>query len=370
MSRQLGNIKLDVIKLQKMFSEAVIAQAIIAPSRMSGKEAFIDEWAKHKQAVEARYSTTRKGKDVAMKKEDKTPDPTMPVAGTELKYLIWYRDYGAWIKNVSLGTTNDIQLAYRFTLDEITAQGYQKHMVPDSNGSAALVAVPSPEWHEALTCAVFDEEAGEFLSYLGQDAGDMQWTSEEALALAMTLADARTALERVRKAYLEDDSEMDVSNFRVTVSDGPVPDEVLTFVTTKKSALYNAEGVEAAAKKVEEAFAKNTKHYTGSYNADDPVDEFTDALGQHLYDVHTPDKCEGDCPIHGDSMHHMNTWPLVWNPKDRTFMRQCEHGRLHPDPDDKRVNEDPLLGQHECCDFVCCVNLSESADLVSAENPF
>jgi hypothetical protein len=340
-------MKIEITPDQAARMAELFKQVIVSKGRQGGKE-----MATSKQLSEAK------------KKID--ADPTVPMVGDKLKYVIWDVEYGSWVKGPAFGHVSQLNQAYRYTLNEMVEKGYYQYMVPVAGGEPArLVAMPCPEWAEALTCVVYDEEADEFLSQLADDVGNLCWSDNEDDAQEFTLADARIAVGRVRQAYLNDDEDLkpeSVNNIRaVCLPSGPVPDEVLTFAVTKESALYNREGVEAAAKKVEEAFKDKPFHYTGSYNEEDPVDEFTDALGQHLYNVHLKEDCVGGegghCPIHNDSLHHMNTWPLVWNQKDKTFMRQCEHGGLHPDPDDKRVHEDPMLGNHACCDFVCCVNL-------------
>lgn len=306
----------------------------------------------------------KKGKEemkMARPKVEVKPDPTIPVVGSTLRYLIWDRDYGAWASGPKWGHTADINVAYRWSIDEMVKNEYYGYMIGDD---ARLVVIPCPEWHEVLTCTVFDEEAGEYLSQLADDAGGLDWSENPDDAQDFTLADARVAVDRVRKAYLADDEDLDeesVQNIVVRVLHGPIPDEVLAFTVTKASALYKAEGVEKANEKVAAAFAKNPHHYTGSYVQEDPVDEFTDAVGQHLYNIHKLEDCTGPCPIHGDSMHHMNEWPLVWDAKKRIFTRRCEHGQDHPDPDDQNLAKDPLLGNHACCDFVCCVNLPAMA---------
>lgn len=72
-----------------------------------------------------------------------------------------------------------------------------------------------------------------------------------------------------------------------------------------------------------------------------------ESVGQKLL-VHSEDVCVPPCPIHGPSGHHMVTWPLHWNGKERRLERLCSHFMRHPDPDDLAEGFD-----HECDG--CCV---------------
>lgn len=50
---------------------------------------------------------------------------------------------------------------------------------------------------------------------------------------------------------------------------------------------------------------------------------------------HGPGECEGWCPYHKPSKHHMMDWPMCMR-LDRTVPlveRICAHGIGHPDPD-------------------------------------
>ncbi len=70
---------------------------------------------------------------------------------------------------------------------------------------------------------------------------------------------------------------------------------------------------------------------------------------------HAEDGCEGACPIHAPSDHHMTSWPLHWRPDRGIFERLCEHGVGHPDPDTIRHIQRTTgcdNGTH-CCDGCC-----------------
>lgn len=71
--------------------------------------------------------------------------------------------------------------------------------------------------------------------------------------------------------------------------------------------------------------------------------------------VHDRRDCEGPCPVHGPSDHHMVKWPLHWRDDRQIFERICEHGWGHPDPDTMQhiyakrgPKEAELEGIHGC----------------------
>jgi len=59
--------------------------------------------------------------------------------------------------------------------------------------------------------------------------------------------------------------------------------------------------------------------------------------GQTLVKVHSPEKCANDksCCIHNPSAHHMRDWDQSYTPRSKIMWRRCEHGSLHPDPDNQ-----------------------------------
>lgn len=61
-----------------------------------------------------------------------------------------------------------------------------------------------------------------------------------------------------------------------------------------------------------------------------PLEKFQTASGQVW--VHTGDSCDGHCPYHNPSKHHMMWWPLELG-HDNKMRRVCPHGVHHPDPD-------------------------------------
>jgi hypothetical protein len=81
-----------------------------------------------------------------------------------------------------------------------------------------------------------------------------------------------------------------------------------------------------------------------------------------LQNVHREDKCQGPCPFHGPSDHHMVEWDVEWDPKwsnSPRLWRICpEHEVGHPDPDVVTWMKKTLTlpgdpGQHHC-DCQCC----------------
>ena len=61
---------------------------------------------------------------------------------------------------------------------------------------------------------------------------------------------------------------------------------------------------------------------------------------------HSARHCDGDgaCPRHDPTAHHMRDWPQWHGDTIRLTMRECPHGLLHPDPDDRRWHD----GGHRC----------------------
>lgn len=85
---------------------------------------------------------------------------------------------------------------------------------------------------------------------------------------------------------------------------------------------------------------------------------FIDGAGQQLFNVHTPDMCEGRaCVLHNRSEHSTRHMKLVaripglGSIKPLHMERICKHGVGHPDPDDmeywKSVGEESM-GVHGC----------------------
>lgn len=84
------------------------------------------------------------------------------------------------------------------------------------------------------------------------------------------------------------------------------------------------------------------------------------ADGTVLVNVHTQDKCAGQpCAVHNPTHHHMAAWPHVWNDVLISMWRACEHGMIHPDPDDlqflrSRYGDDAATAQSmHVCDGCC-----------------
>jgi len=58
--------------------------------------------------------------------------------------------------------------------------------------------------------------------------------------------------------------------------------------------------------------------------------------GTRIRNVHELSQCRGRvCVVHNPTEHHMRAWPVEWNDYDAFFDRECPHGYLHPDPDQR-----------------------------------
>lgn len=65
------------------------------------------------------------------------------------------------------------------------------------------------------------------------------------------------------------------------------------------------------------------------------MDKFTDD-GDVKWDIHKADVCQGPCPFHSPSDHHMKDWPIHMRLDPFKYgepERHCEHNIGHPDPD-------------------------------------
>lgn len=88
--------------------------------------------------------------------------------------------------------------------------------------------------------------------------------------------------------------------------------------------------------------------------------------GQVLRNVHLPRECNGACPIHKPSTHHMRTWPLDWRDDLGVFERICPHGVGHTDPDtcDYLLRIGAHIPAHGCDG--CCLSPAERFAAVAA----
>jgi hypothetical protein len=78
------------------------------------------------------------------------------------------------------------------------------------------------------------------------------------------------------------------------------------------------------------------------------------AGGRTLTGVHTPERCAGDtCAIHAVTRHPLSEWPQEFDPVAHSISRVCEHGIMHPDPDEAPWRR--ALGRSEIhdCDGCC-----------------
>lgn len=78
-----------------------------------------------------------------------------------------------------------------------------------------------------------------------------------------------------------------------------------------------------------------------------PLEHYTTGMGQRLL-VHAKTACDGWCPIHAPTVHHMAAWPTAWNSGRKFMERVCEHGVHHPDPDDLLIRTIPSAVIHKC----------------------
>ena len=80
----------------------------------------------------------------------------------------------------------------------------------------------------------------------------------------------------------------------------------------------------------------------------DPVRIGVNDFGRLVAGVvdHGSRHCDGDgaCPLHDPTDHHMRSWPVWHGDVMRLTLRECPHGVLHPDPDDRRWGS----GVHDC----------------------
>lgn len=69
-------------------------------------------------------------------------------------------------------------------------------------------------------------------------------------------------------------------------------------------------------------------------NAESKMESNTLVGGTKLR-THNINECSGYwCCIHNPSPHHMRGWDQHWDEYDLMMYRICEHGMMHPDPDD------------------------------------
>jgi hypothetical protein len=104
---------------------------------------------------------------------------------------------------------------------------------------------------------------------------------------------------------------------------------------------------------------RKVRHRIGNLRwqlGDDGDIVYIDDVGQVLTNIHKFAECEGPCPVHRPSKHHMADWPLVWRNDRGFFERICEHGVGHPDPDNLyrlaqlgHDDSDAIHGCDGCC---------------------
>ena len=70
--------------------------------------------------------------------------------------------------------------------------------------------------------------------------------------------------------------------------------------------------------------------------------------------THSRGECAGYwCCIHNPSPHHMRAWEQYWDDTDLVMHRICQHGEMHPDPDDPNEFRAAKYHKGNCCG--CCI---------------
>lgn len=83
--------------------------------------------------------------------------------------------------------------------------------------------------------------------------------------------------------------------------------------------------------------------------------------GTLLTNVHDPEKCAGEtCVVHNPTKHYMSDWDLHWYSELGVFVRICEHGLGHPDPDQDAYIQRIGIPRHICCG--CCYKAQYGGD--------
>ena len=85
--------------------------------------------------------------------------------------------------------------------------------------------------------------------------------------------------------------------------------------------------------------------------------------------IHPKSACEGHCPFHNPSDHHMKDWPILIR-YSGLVERTCPHGIGHPDPDSlaylSEQDQKGYLGIHGCDG--CCAPPEEKQCNKSTES--
>lgn len=78
------------------------------------------------------------------------------------------------------------------------------------------------------------------------------------------------------------------------------------------------------------------------------------AGGRTLTGVHSPERCAGDtCAIHAVTRHPLSEWPQEFDPATHSISRVCEHGIMHPDPDEAPWRRAVGRSEIHDCDGCC-----------------
>ena len=84
--------------------------------------------------------------------------------------------------------------------------------------------------------------------------------------------------------------------------------------------------------------------------------EYVPASLHETTGIHSAAHCAGPCPLHRPTVHEMRVMALQWSTVGRAFVRVCDHGLLHPDPDDSADN---LRSHGDLCDGCCGYRVRE-----------
>src|ERR1035438_1170060 len=78
-----------------------------------------------------------------------------------------------------------------------------------------------------------------------------------------------------------------------------------------------------------------------------------------LEHTHPKGACYGEhCTLHEMSDHPLRKYEQVWT--EGRMWRKCEHGNLHPDPDEFGLGPDSM--GHRCCEEHCCKGAYGASD--------
>lgn len=265
--------------------------------------------------------------------------------------FVMFTDGKGWWRDPGEGYAKEISEAYRYTAEEIDHLPYP-----------AGVILPCPEWHTQLRFRIYNEIDSEYAIDIPDDSGNVGWSDELAKTVYFSRdAGARHvanihALYQSKYDYDEDDVKsiklvpvpvelpraLGGGNTQVDIDTESKVSEFQDILDQLKAARQRKQGASADSVAVDEVYGEKVRW----------VDDDGTA-----WMVHSSDRCEPPCPIHAPSHHHMRDWNLTLGEGPAVSLiafRHCDHGVIHPDPDDKAVRENPTEGAHRCDG--CCVS--------------